>query len=226
MSYPERTLDDARIRGAIGEAGHKAGPAVRPASSLLSNGKGNPLMRYLAIGAVTLTALFTGYAVFYAVTTPLLPTAAQGAGMPAAQNLAPPVKGLYKGKEVLFIHTEASDPQVAEMLTMMMGPKVLLVPSLAKIPHDLLADVDVFTNGVKGGGPFGFQADVFSSVPGDPRYTPLRAVTLVAWRDAVPPRTLGSVEEIQEAARQGQVTLKQPSVVVNMPILVWPGGHR
>ena len=39
-------------------------------------------------------------------------------------------------------------------------------------------------------------------------------------------RTLGSVEEIREAARKGEVTLKQAGVVVNMPILVWPGGQR
>ncbi len=181
-------------------------------------------MRYLAIVAVALAVMFTGYAVFYAVTTQPQPMAAQGAGLPAVQELAPPVKGLYRGKEVLFIHTEASDRQVAEMLTMMMGPKVLLVPSLAKVPQDLLAEVYVFTGGVKGGGPFGFQADVFSSVPGHPRYTPLRAVTLVGWKDRVETRTLGS--EIQEAARKGEVTLKRPGVVVNMPILVWPGGQR
>jgi hypothetical protein len=183
-------------------------------------------MRYLAIGAVALAMLFTGYAVFYAVTTQPQPMAPRGAGMPSARDLVPPVKGLYRGKEVLFIHTEASDRQVAEMLTMMMGPRVLLVASLAKVPQDLLADVYVFTGGVKGGGPFGFQADVFSSVPGHPRYTPLRAVTLVGWKDRVEARTLGSVEEIQEAARKGEVTLKRPGVVVNMPILVWPGGQR
>ena len=51
-------------------------------------------------------------------------------------------------------------------------------------------------------------------------------MTLVAWKDRVKARTLGSVEEIQEAARQGEVTLKRPGVVVNMPILVWPGGQR
>lgn len=109
---------------------------------------------------------------------------------------------------------------------MMMGPKVLLVPSLAKIPRDLLADVYVFTSGVKDGGPFGFQADVFNSVPGDSHYTPLRAVTLVEWKNGVEARTLGSVEEILRVARKGEVTLRRPGVVVNMPILVWPGGHR
>lgn len=34
--------------------------------------------------------------------------------------------------EILFIHTEASDPKVAELLTRMMGPKVVVVPGLAK----------------------------------------------------------------------------------------------
>lgn len=183
-------------------------------------------MRYLAIGAGALAVLFTGYAVFYAMTPPPQPLAAQGAGMPSGQNLTPPVKGLYKGRDVLFIHTEASDRQVAEMLTMMMGPKVLLVPSLMELPQDLLADVYVFTSGVKGDGPFGFQVDVFSSIPGEPKYTPLRSVILVTWKEGVTPRLLGSVEEIRAAADGGELSLKRPGVVVNMPILVWPGGQR
>ncbi len=183
-------------------------------------------MRYLAIAAVVLAVVFTAYAVFFAITTPPPPMAAQGAGAMEAQNLTPPVKGLYQGKDVLFIHTEASDRQVAEMLTSMMGPRVLLVPSLAKIPRELLAGVYVFTNGVKGGGPFGVQVDVFSSTPAQSGYTPLRAVTLVTWKAGVRPRLLGSVEEIQSAARKAEVTLKRPGVVVNMPMLVWPGGTR
>jgi hypothetical protein len=84
-----------------------------------------------------------------------------------SSNLAPEVIGFYQGGEVLFIHTEASDPQVASMLTMMMGPQVVVVPSLAQTPESALASVYVITNGVKGGGPFGFQADVFDSIPGD-----------------------------------------------------------
>jgi hypothetical protein len=179
----------------------------------------------LAIGAVALAVLFTAYAVFYAVTTPAQQMTPAPSGS-AGQNPTPPVKGLYKGKEILFIHTEASDPQVAGMLTQMMGPKVFTVPSLAKISKDLLADVYVFTNGVKGAGPFGFQEDVFDAVPGDARYTPLRSVVLVAWRGRTTPRLLGSVEEIQAAIRKGEVTLKRPGAVVNMPIIAWPGGQR
>jgi hypothetical protein len=172
-----------------------------------------------------IAVLFAAYAAFHAITTPAQQMTPGMGGQPG-QNPTPPVKGLYKGKEILFIHTEASDPQVAGMLTRMMGPKVLTVPGLAKIPRDLLADVYVFMNGLKGDGPFGFQVDVFSTVPGDARYTPLRSVVLVTWREGVKPRLMGSVEEIQAAARTREVALKRPGVVVNMPIIAWPGGQR
>jgi hypothetical protein len=178
--------------------------------------------RYAAVGALLLAAGFTVYAIFYAATTAPAPQV----GGPMGQGLVPSVRGLYRGKEVTFIHTEASDPQVAQMLTQMMGPRVLTVPSLARVPQALLADVYVFTNGIKGAGPFGFQVDVFDSIPGQPRYTPLRAVVLVTWKTGTTARLLGSVEEIQAAVGKGDVTLKRPGVVVNMPILSWPGGRR
>ncbi|MBI4278288.1 MAG: hypothetical protein HY660_07505 [Armatimonadetes bacterium] len=182
----------------------------------------------LAAGAAAVALLLTVYAAFYAATTPARQIAPGMGGQMGqmSQNPTPPVKGLYKGKELLFIHTEASAPQVAEMLTKMMGPKVFTVASLAKVPTHLLADVYVFTNGVKGEGPFGFQVDVFDAVPGQARYTPLRALNLVTWRKGRTPRVLGSVEEIQAAARKGDVALRRPGVVVNMPIITWPGGHR
>jgi len=144
----------------------------------------------------------------------------------AQQMSPPPVKGLYKGKDITFIHTEASDAAVAGLLTRMMGPKVLHVPSLGKIPAALLANVYVFTNGVKGDGPMGFQPDVFDAVPGDPRYTPLRALNLVTWRSGAPARVLGSVEEVTAEAAKGQTTIRRPGIVINMPVLTWPGGQR
>lgn len=189
-------------------------------------------MRILAIISLMSAGLFTVFAVTWGATRPPQ-SEAPVAQMPgqmqspdAPRNPTPPVKGFYKGQEVLFIHTEASDPQVASMLTRMMGPKVLVVRSLARIPESLLADVYVFTNGVEGPGPFGFQADVFDSAPGDHTYTPLRRVILVAWKDGVAPRLLRSVADVAAARRKGEVTLKRPGVVVNMPFLTWPGGQR
>lgn len=148
------------------------------------------------------------------------------AGPVQSMDMVPPVKGYYAGEEILFIHTEASDPQVAHMLTTMMGPQVVLVPRLAEVPKSLLANLYVFTNGIQGGGPFGFQPDVFDAVPGDEGYSPLRAINLVAWQEGVTARELRSVEEVEAAESKREVTIKHPGIVVNMPVLTWPGGHR
>jgi hypothetical protein len=145
----------------------------------------------------------------------------------STNDFAPLVGGFYEGGEVLFIHTEASDPDVAQMLTeMMAGPLVVLVPQLAEAPESLLANVYVFTNGLEGGGPFGFQPDIFDAVPGDEGYRPLRAVNLVEWRDGVEARELRSISELKAVEATGDVTISQPGIVVNMPILVWPDGSR
>jgi hypothetical protein len=100
------------------------------------------------------------------------------------------------------------------------------VPDLAEIPEPALSNVYVFTNGIEGSDPFGFQPDVFDSVPGDEAYSPLRSVNLVAWKEGVTPRELRSTEEVQTAEANGELTIERPGVVVNMPVLVWPGGQR
>ena len=144
----------------------------------------------------------------------------------SVDDLAPMAMAYYTGEMVYFIHPEASDAGVAEVLTKMMGPDVLTVPSLAKIPAELLGNAYVFTNGVEGMGPLGFQPDVFDSIPGDEAYTPLRAINLVTWQEGKEPRELKSVAEIQSAADSGELIVEKPGVVVNMPILVWGKNTR
>jgi hypothetical protein len=138
----------------------------------------------------------------------------------------PPVKGYLEGMEIRFIHTEASDPQVADRLTVMMGSPVLVVPSLAKMPEETLAAVYVFKNGVHGNGPFGFQPDVFANPPGTSGYTPLRSVVLVSWRNEAVARRLKSAAEVEAGFAKGDLELQRSGVVVNMPLLTWPGGRR
>lgn len=143
------------------------------------------------------------------------------------QQYAPLVGGLYNGGEVLFIHTETSDPALATMLTEMMGgPQVVLVPELADAPPSLLATLYAFTNGIERHGPFGFQQDIFDSVPGDAAYRPLRYVLLVEWNEGIIPRELRSAAELKEAEVAGEVLVSEPGIVVNFPVLVWPGGSR
>jgi len=140
--------------------------------------------------------------------------------------VVPPVDGFTEGQRIRFIHTEASDPQVADLLTKMKGSPVIVVPELAKVPKELLTNVYVFKNGVKGNGPFEFQADVFDHPPGTKGYSPLRTVILVAWKSARAARELRSAAEVKKAIDAGELVAEQPGVVVNMPLLTWPGGNR
>lgn len=145
----------------------------------------------------------------------------------STNDYAPLVMAYYEGEEMFFIHTEASDEEVATMLTEMMnGPLVVLVPELADAPDSMLAEMYAFTNGVEGPGPFGFQPDIFDSVPGDETYRPLRDVNLVEWNKGADARELRTLAELKGAEEQGEVTITRPGIVVNMPVLVWQGGSR
>ena len=159
--------------------------------------------------AVIAASLVTGYAVAYAV-------------KPAVPNIT----GYLEGQEILFQHTEVSDPKVAELLTEMVSSPVLVVPALAQAPPSLLANVFVFKNGVRGGGPFKYQPDVFDNPPGSEGYRPLRALALVTWKNEQAARVLKSEREVKAAEQAGEVVIERPGVVVNMPLVTWPGGRR
>lgn len=145
---------------------------------------------------------------------------------PGAADAVPPVKGFLDGEEIRFIHTEVSDAKVAGLLTSMMSSTVLAVPRLAQVPDSALANVYVFTNGIGGHGPFGFQPDVFDSPPGSERYSPLRRLNLVTWKEGRSARELRSAADVNAAESAGDVQIEQPGVVANMPLLTWPGGQR
>jgi hypothetical protein len=141
-------------------------------------------------------------------------------------SVAPPVTGYTEGQQVQFSHTEASDPKIAELLTEMKSSPVLVVPALAQAPESMLANVFVFKNGVRGGGPLGFQPDIFDNPPGTAGYSPLRRLNLVGWKDGTSARELKSAAAVKEAEAKGELAIEQPGVVVNMPMLTWPGGQR
>jgi len=141
-------------------------------------------------------------------------------------SVLPPVDAYLDGQRILFIHTEASDPGVAALLTEMKGSPVVVVPSLAKAPKEMLTPVYVFKNGVAGAGPFKFQPDVFDGAPGAKGYSPLRELHLVTWKDERKARELRHADEVRKAQASGELAIDKPGVVINMPLLTWPGGHR
>jgi hypothetical protein len=151
-------------------------------------------------------------------------------GMPEDVPQLPPVFGYHDGGQVLFVHPEASDEETAELLTGMMGSPVIAVPALADAPADAIGELFAFTNGVQPedtpAGPFGFQPDVFDSVPGGDDYSPLRRLVTVTWQAEADAQVLTSADQIEEATEAGEVTLERTSTVINAPMLSWPDGQR
>ncbi len=144
---------------------------------------------------------------------------------PAKAEL-PAGKAYAEGKEIFFVHTEASDTAIAEKLTNMMKSPVLYVPALAQAPDSALANVYVFSNGIKGKGPLGFQVDVFDNPPGSAGYSPLRRLNVITWANESQASELKSAADVLAAEKSGALTIAQPGVVINMPFVVWDGGER
>lgn len=138
----------------------------------------------------------------------------------------PAGKAWAEGKEIRFTHTEISDPDIAITLTNMMKSPVLVVPSLALIPDSLLANVYVFANGIAGSGPLKYQSDVFDKPASTSGYTPLRKLHVVSWNDTTDARILKAVSEIEQAESDGEITVEEKPVVINMPFIVWADGER
>jgi hypothetical protein len=149
----------------------------------------------------------------------------EGMDMKAPASV-PAGKAYAEGQDIYFMHTEVSDEGVAKILSDMMNSPVLVVPSLAKASDEMLANVYVFKNGIKGMGPLGFQPDVFDNPPRTEGYRPLRRLILLTWKDEASARELKAVSEVKAAPDKGELTAEQPGVVVNMPFVTWPGGRR
>jgi len=138
----------------------------------------------------------------------------------------PMIDGYYSGKKVFFVHTEVSDKNMADMMSMMINFPTLHVSKLSDVSSDEMAKVYVFTNGISGSGPYGggpfmYQIDVFDSIPDQMGYNQFRVPHLVTWNDDSTPRILTSEDEILEAATNGELTIKKTDNVVNAPMIVW-----
>jgi len=138
----------------------------------------------------------------------------------------PMIDGYYNGEKVYFVHTEISDSDMAQMMSMMVNFPTLYVPELMNISPDDLGKVYIFTNGIPGtgpygGGPFFFQIDIFDAIPGQEGYSQFRTPHLVTWSENSSPRLLTSVEELLEADANGEVSIKKTDLVVNAPMIVW-----
>jgi hypothetical protein len=136
----------------------------------------------------------------------------------------PMMKGYENGHEIFFIATDASDNKTAAQITNETGFKVNFAPILAQTPEAVRGQAYLFTNGIPGQGPFGFQLPVVNAKPGDQGYSPLLQLNMVEWNQGIAAKEIKSVQEMMSAQQNGSLTIAKTNTIVNHPAIKWEGG--
>jgi hypothetical protein len=122
--------------------------------------------------------------------------------------------GSVDDQPAYFIRTDASEQAFAS------AEKLVFVPKMASALAGGgrgLSSIYLFSGGAVD------QTPVLSSAPHRPDFSPAFRVHRVSFTGA--PRKLGSVSAIQAAERDGLVRVEQTNIVVNYPVVKWPGGE-
>jgi predicted metal-binding protein len=139
----------------------------------------------------------------------------------ASTAKSPPlIQGFYNGRSVTYLLTDVSTESDAKALSKATRFPVSFVPRLGRVPESSLARLYLFMNGVEGPNPFGFQANVVDSIPGDAAYSPLWRVYAVKWNDASNARALKSAQAIHDAEMvTHEITITKTDLVKNSPVV-------
>jgi len=133
-------------------------------------------------------------------------------------------KGYIDGNIAYFIATDASDKHAVSSITNNTGFPVNYAPLLNNTPESIRGQGYVFSNGVEGEVPGGFQLPVANAIPGDKDYSPLWQTNFVKWNDNATARELKSVEEIMAAHKNGELTITETNIIINSPAIKWQDG--
>jgi hypothetical protein len=145
---------------------------------------------------------------------------------PNVPAIIPMHKGIFNSSSVFFIITDSSDQDLAKVITEKQDWKVELAPPIADTPETALQQIFVFTNGISGGGIYGYQDEVFSSTPTqESEYSPLSSVVEVEWKKGQNKKIFESAEEILKAKEGGRIDFKETDIVINTPQIIWPEGQ-
>ena len=105
------------------------------------------------------------------------------------------------GKTVYYIVTSGTPAGPAKMMGVVNTPSLSM---LFQVGRDLYH----FSNGINGGGPFGFQEGISGSQPGDASYSPICNVSIIAWNDPADARLLENIDDINFEKSQGRITIQ------------------
>ena len=118
------------------------------------------------------------------------------------------------GSTIYYIATDASVKKVADKFGVTFVNK-----TGAALLSGGSSDLYVFTNGIKGTGPMGFQPSIASTNVGDTAYSPLWRIQATAWKDPSHAEFLTRVTQITSAAQAGKLSINIAGVVFNCPIV-------
>ncbi|MEL6270464.1 MAG: twin-arginine translocation signal domain-containing protein [Chloroflexota bacterium] len=122
-------------------------------------------------------------------------------------------QALYNGESAYYIRTDASNPDYAAENRLVFVPLMTAATSV----EGATAILYTFANGA------GEQLPVMSTVPGNDDYSPAWHVHTVTFNGE--PTLLDSAAAVEEAAANGDVTIEAQPLVVNHPVVKWPGGE-
>ncbi|MBA2632740.1 MAG: hypothetical protein H0U86_07045 [Chloroflexi bacterium] len=116
------------------------------------------------------------------------------------------------GDRAYFVRTDASDQAFAEAEQLVFVP---LLSAALSAAEPSVAELYLFEDGAAD------QLPILSSVPGRDDFTSLYRIMRVQGASEV----LNSVDAIRSAADAGAATVEESDIVVNYPIVKWPGGE-
>jgi hypothetical protein len=118
------------------------------------------------------------------------------------------------GETIYYIATDASSPDVAKDLGVIHVPKISNT-----ISTSASSDLYVFTNGLEGNGPLGYQASIGSSTVGDKFYSPLWRIQTATWENPDNAVFVKSIEDLQSLVKNKMLSTALAGFVVNCPFV-------
>jgi hypothetical protein len=120
--------------------------------------------------------------------------------------------GFFEGEDAWFIRTDASDKDYATAEKLVYAPLI----GNALDAEGSYGNLYTFADAAEG------QRPVLSTVPGQDDFTSAFRLHTVSLSGE--PTLLNSVSAIEEAEKAGTVTIEQTDIIVNHPLVIWPGG--
>jgi hypothetical protein len=121
------------------------------------------------------------------------------------------------GSTIYYIATDASVKEVADELGV-----VFVNKTGSALKSGASSDLFVFTNGIKGTGPMGFQASIASTNAGEDAYSPLWRIQATTWKDPSQAQFLKTAKEVSTSASGGKLTIDIAGAIVNCPFVDIP----